>query len=373
VDAEGTKEYGVPPKTEDMIAGPGDGYSPEWYDSAPAPDAAAHKKTIAELPVNKWVKAPEGKRHRPHFAYSKVACDVERNQILVWAGGHATSHQSVVSRYSMATGTWHIDYPPQIGMSYGRRLWGKNYFYGYRPSMPRHPWAGYAYDPPSEKLVIARSSGPLMLWFNPDRGDFEQPEVLLPPGGGSQKATMAPTPDGALLWTGKTLYRFDHEKKEWEKLTIKGDKLPKTSFYDGIAYDSKRKNYVLFRGKNVYVYNPSDNMLKHMKAENRENAAGFVRTIKYIPEQDIFLHGTGEYWDPAKNRWGKLDFDCSVLKKLRKPKINTNTGTCWDPKRGVLWLVKGYMKQTYVLKPDFDKARRDNGSGTGQISGSGEN
>jgi hypothetical protein len=353
-DPTGTQEYGVPPKTERMVAEDDEAYSCEWYDSAPAPDPDAMAAWLAALPTNEWVEAPQGERHRPQYAFSTAAYNPDHDEILLWGGGHATTHQTVISRYSLATGTWHVDYPPQLAMSYGRKLWGKNYAYGYRPWMPRHPWDGYVYDLPSERLIIMRSSGPLMLSFNPDTGEFEKPRVLIPRDGGAQTATMGVGPNGALLWTERLLYSFDPDNDEWIQLEVEsGESIPKTEYYDAICYDGLRGNYVLFRGSDIYVYDPSNRSLQYMDAEGKENAAGFVREIKYIPEADIFLDPMGSYWDPADNRWDVLDFDCTVLENLSNPGVSAHGGACWDSKRQLMWLVKGKSKKVFVLKPDL--------------------
>jgi hypothetical protein len=358
-DEAGKNKYGVKPGTERLLAEGEEKYSCHWYDSAPIPGPATMENLLAKLPANKWVDAPQGGPHRPKFAYSTTAYDPDRDEILVWAGGHATTHQTVVSRYSLATGTWHIDYPPQLGMSYGRKLWGRNYAYDYRPWMPRHPWDGYAYDAPSGKLLVLRTTGPLTLSFDPDRGDFDRPDVPVPTHGGGQQVTMGSSPDGALLWADRTLYRFDHENRKWIRLPVKDGKMPKSVFYDGIAYDANRRNYVLFskpstygKTKQVYRYDPGDGTIREMKAAHAETAPFFLREIKYIPDADIFFHGNGNYWDPERNAWGKLDVDDQAIGE-----IGPNDGMSWDRKRKLLWLVKGYRSRVCVMKPDFEGVR----------------
>jgi hypothetical protein len=359
VDEAGTDARGVKPGTERLLAEGEEPYSPGWYDSAPTPDTATIEKMTERLKANTWVAAPQGGRHRPRFAYSTVACDPDRDQILVWAGGHATTHQTVVSRYSLATGTWHIDYPPQLGMSYGRKLWGRNYAYGYRPFMPRHPWDGYAYDPPSGKLLVLRTTGPLTLVFDPDKGDFDRPAMSVPPHGGDSTATMGSSPDGALLWVDRILYRFDHEKARWTRLPVTDGTVPKSVFYDGIVYDARRKNYVLFskpatygKEKQVYRYDPATGSIVRMKPAHPEKAPDFLREMTYIPDADLFFHGTGACWDPRTNRWAALGVDHQAIED-----IGANDGMCWDAKRGLLWLVKGYERAVFVMKPDFETVR----------------
>ncbi|MFW6107430.1 MAG: kelch repeat-containing protein [bacterium] len=358
VDEQGTEKHGVKPGTERMVAEDNEEFSPHWYDSAPRPKTETIDKLIATLEPHTWTTAPQGERSRPGFAYSTIAYNPDHDEILIWAGGHATTHQTVISRYSLATGTWHIDYPTQLPMSYGRKLWGKNYAYGYRPFMPRHPWDGYAYDPTVDRLFIMRTTGPLMLQFDSDKGDFDRPDVQIPPRGSASTETMCSSADGALIWTNRLLYRFDKEKNQWESLPVKGP-MPKSAYYAGIARDDKRGHYVLFTADRrkkggVYRYDPSDGTVKSMKPANSENAPGLPREIKYIPEADIFFNGTGEYWDPIKNVWGKLDVNSKAIGS-----IGPNEGVIWDVRRKVLWMIEGKRpRRVSIMKPDFSAIER---------------
>ncbi|MFW6158783.1 MAG: hypothetical protein ACOC8E_05435 [Planctomycetota bacterium] len=89
-----------------------------------------------------------------------------------------------------------------------------------------------------------------------------------------------------------------------------------------------------------------------MNAANPENASGFLREVKYIPDADIFLGGLGGYWDPQKNEWRRLDVDSKTINK-----ITAQDGMSWDAKRKLLWLVKGKRRAVYVMKPDLTEVR----------------
>ncbi|MHC4915239.1 MAG: kelch repeat-containing protein [Planctomycetota bacterium] len=371
-DPAATAKHGVPPGSESMLAAPGEKRSPGWYDSAPPPDPAKIAGFLKNLPVNKWVVADEGGRQRPGYAYCTINIDPDRDQLLVWAGGHSTTHGTEITRYSLATGRWHIDYSPQIAMSYGRTLWGKGYAYGYRPWMPRHSWGSYGYDTVAKRLIIFKNTDPVSLLFNPDAGDFDRP-VPQPFSGQHQAGQACATPKGLVAWTVDGLFLFEAEKRAWRKLAVKGGKLPRTS--DDLArleYDSKRGQLLFlaapYGGKHegkVHTYSLASGEMKTLVPENRELVAKFkfLREFRYVPSADMLVDMMGLAYDLEANKWTRLKFDVGAFMRLSRAKtapiISANSqGLAYDPKRDLLWAVNGYgsRKAVLVMKLDATKA-----------------
>ncbi|MFP4056689.1 MAG: kelch repeat-containing protein [Candidatus Brocadiia bacterium] len=350
-DETASAEHGVAPGTEELA----DNYlAPKWFDSkAPTPDADAVAKELANLPANKWVQRRAGGLEIPIFAYSTVTIDTDRDQILAWAGGHATYHGTAVHRYALATDRWHMDYRAQQPLTYGYFSTSGPHAYGCRPWMGVHPWGFYAYGPVLRRLVIPKS---LTYLFDPDRGEWEVPHISSPPGG-PMRSVAATTPHGVCLWTSPrrgsgSLWRLDAKSREWVQIETRGAALPKCRpDRSGITWDSKRKRLVLLdkdlEGDVVTCHLATGRTVRHEPA-NKDQRGGFLREFEYIPPADLVFYAGGNYWDPAANAWGKLDVDTSALGKGIS---GTSSGLVYDPKRELVWLVRGYQSRAvYVLK-----------------------
>jgi len=377
-DAAGTAKFGAGPGA---VHSAGQQCLPWWWDATnPEPDLEGVGRELKALPVNKWVRRSTGKLNRMTFAYSSVTFDPDRDQIIVWAGGHGTYHGTDVTRYSLATDRWHTDYPAQLPLTFGYFATGGTYAYGFRPWMGVHPWGGYAYDTVSRKMISLTGMRIFTFVFDPDAGDYQRPWVKLPPGGGGWATTACTTPGGVCMWTrarGRpgALYRLDVERKAWVQLpTQKGAPTKMLAHAgpdaSGLTYDSERKRLVLlakgFKG-DVVTYDLEKGDLKQHAPANKEMVAklGFCREFEYAPGADLVMDPTGNAWDPKKNEWLRLKLDLSAAYKPRRKQkgpalsANNSQGLAYDPKRDLLWLVNGYQnKGVFVLKLDAAKARK---------------
>ncbi len=368
-DAAGTTKHGVGPGTEHY---PGGYCSPEWYDSAPPPDAAKTEAELKGLPVNKWVRRSEGGLQRPTFAYCSIAYDPDRDQILTFAGGHGTWHGADVARYSLATDRWHTDHYAHVPLTFGYFCTGGSYGYGFRPWMGVHTWGGYNYDTVTKKLVVLTSMPGFTFTYDSDRGSFERPWSKLPPGGGSWTCKAASTPKGIVAWTGgrgaKTaLWRLDPDKKAWVQLAVKG-KLTKPDIdRSTVIWDGKRSRLLIMpvslKG-DVLSCDPETGELKSLAPKGKENAPPNFRDCEYVTGQDLVFEMMGSAYLVEKNEWVKLAVDISELakggrkKNGGKPTAASNSqGLIYDAGRDLLWAVNGYQnKGVFVLKLDADKA-----------------
>ena len=127
---------------------------PDQRDSladAPAPDAAAQKRFLDDLPVNQFVDV-----EYPGYLVSKTwstGIATTTGQIIYHGGGHSGYSGNDWAHYNVATNRWSIAvdpcFPPYLESSNGSP-WG--YSYGCRP-WSQHTYLWYAYDPVS-KMVI---------------------------------------------------------------------------------------------------------------------------------------------------------------------------------------------------------------------------
>ncbi|MFW6161696.1 MAG: kelch repeat-containing protein [Planctomycetota bacterium] len=359
LDEAATAEYGVAPATEQRAA---NYLSPAWYDrEAPPPDAEVVAGELGNLPANTWVKRGAGGLGIPIFAYSTVTIDPDRDQVLAWVGGHATCHGTAVHRYALATDRWHIDYRAQQPLTHGYFCTAGPHAYGGRPWMGVHPWGFYAYDTVLRRLVIPKG---LTYLFDPDRSDWEVPAIQAPPGG-AMRSVAAATSSGVCLWAsprrGPTaLWRLDAEMRRWVPIETSGAPLPKCRpDWSGITWDSKRNRLVLLdkdlEGDVVTCEVATGRTVRHQPA-NKGQRGGFLREFEYIPSADLVFYAGGTYWDPAANAWGKVDVDTAAL---GKGVSGTSSGLVYDPRRKLVWLVRGYQNRgVYVLKLDAEAAAR---------------
>ncbi|MHC4917848.1 MAG: kelch repeat-containing protein, partial [Planctomycetota bacterium] len=246
-DSAGAAKHGAKPGAEHY---PGGYCSPEWYDSAPPPDAKRTEAELKSLPVNKWVKRSEGSLQRPTFAYCSIAYDPDRDQIMTFAGGHGTWHGADVGRYSLATDRWHTDHYAHVPLTFGYFATGGSYGYGFRPWMGVHTWGGYGYDTVTKKLVILTGMREFAFTYDCERGRFERPWSKLPPGGSSWTCKATPTPKGIVAWTGgrkakAALWRLDPEKKAWVQISVKGKLVAPDIDRSTLVWDSKRSRLLI--------------------------------------------------------------------------------------------------------------------------------
>ncbi len=353
-DTDGTANLGVQPGTEHFAGGKT--HTRYWHTAAAPPDPRKVENELRNLPANKWIPRPTGGLTRMPLSYSSAAIDTDRDEIVLWAGGHGSYHGTEITRYALATDRWCTNYHAQFPLSFAYFATSGNYAYGFRPWMGVHPWAGYAYDPAIKKLVLLTGCETFTHVFNPDVGDHERPWALLPRGGGNPTTKACATPHGACAWVGGRgapvrLYRLDAAKKAWVALPIQSgnSQLSAPDYYDGMTYDSKRDLLVLAFGANrkdqkgtLLTYDMKTAALDRHEPKNRELAPNYMREVEYIPGADLLFEMRGMAWDPKANGWIKLDIDSTALNQPHRAPRETagnSQGLVYDPKRELLWTV----------------------------------
>lgn len=300
----------------------------------PPPDTG-----LDQLPPNQWVKLPapprnpcQGCRGRD---WSTSVWDSDREQILLWGGGHCVRSSSPVVHYSPTSGrmvegfdadeSYGSNSPADGTLAYDSSLVG-------RPFVSVHNYKHYAYDPKGKMLVSARG-----YLYDPDRMDWLRHEKLSLPFQFRWGSTVvASTPHGVVAWAGKPngedggLWLFDRSGG-WIALRPEGKLFVPWCDTHGMVYDSKRDRLVLTGigggyGKtndgSFLTFDFATRALRPLVPEHSElgKTSGCLREVVYVEHLDWILLGhtlrTGDaktgkaytrVYDCRRNRLGLLD------------------------------------------------------------------
>jgi hypothetical protein len=130
---------------------------------------AAHKKVLAAVPENRWVKldAPYAAVSRD---YGSFCYDYDRDEIVLWGGGHSAYQGNQVSQYDLAANLWMESWNPEFSM----RQFGAPPGFSWGPFF-RHPQPGlghgycnYQYRR-SARRVSFGIGRPGEIFYDPDR------------------------------------------------------------------------------------------------------------------------------------------------------------------------------------------------------------
>ncbi|MBY0525909.1 MAG: hypothetical protein K2R98_21125 [Gemmataceae bacterium] len=297
-------------------------------------DVAPKETGLDKLPDNQWVKLPtpprnpcQGCRGRD---WGTSVWDADRDQILLWGGGHCVRSASTVTHYSPVSGRtvegFDADEP-----------YGANGGGGFDSSLLNRPWVSvhnykhYAYDSKSKLMVSARG-----YLYDPERMDWLRLEALALPYRFEWGSTaVAASKHGVVTWARKKsgedagLWLFDREKG-WSDLEPKEKLFVPYCDSHGLVYDSKRDR-MIFSGVgggynkisngNLLAFDFSTKALETLSPANSElSKTGCAREMTYVEHADWVLIGdhlrrgdvkTGKrytrVYDCAKNKMFLLD------------------------------------------------------------------
>ena len=331
-DAAGTTKYGKSPNTRFYKTG-------NWVASYGETNNPPVATGLDKLPANKWVRLPKpprnfcgGSRQRDWGTY---VWDSERDQILMWGGGHCVAGASTVAHYSPVSGRMVEGYDADESYSgFGRGLYDTTLMN--RPWIAGHNYNHYAYDPVSKMLLANRG-----YLYDPDRMDWHRTPLPSAPFRWVWDRNLAETTaHGVVTWaqtprgSGYGLWLFDPVKKQWVDLKPKGKVRAMYVDADGACYDSTRDRFLMgFGGSDgkrrgnprpsrISFFDFKTRAIEDLKPENTEIAVmGGVREMVYVPDADIVLFGSRPYtvgsgkkgrtlthiYDCAKNRYMLLD------------------------------------------------------------------
>jgi hypothetical protein len=329
---------------------------------------------LAELPENRFVHVPDPPRNVCLGARSRVwgtvTWDPDRDQILVWGGGHCVRSENPPIHYSPASGRMVEGYDAQEAYSYGGARGTTTLG---RPWVSGHSWNMYAYDPGARKLLTA--SGYL---YDPDRMDWVPggPERHgTPPFAQGYNTILETTRHGVVAWaragswnsgrSGLWLYRA--KDREWVEL-LEPDASHPTASVDNstMVYDSKRDQLLLLTTPwqregdgTLFAFGLKDRKLRKLTPANAE--LGRMRRPResvYVEHADWVLFGTPcpdeagaerkltRGYDCRANRWMLLDF------KTFPSGHTLSHGWVYDAARKLVYVVNTNRWAVWALRMD---------------------
>jgi hypothetical protein len=359
-------------------------FHPDFFLQGPKPDAAAFQEQLKAVPANTWVPLKPPQVPRQNRDWGSITLDPDRDQILVWSGGHCAHGGTDVLHYHLATGRWELPYPVEfpLGQLYSNTSYPRGYNFNRRPWVTGHTYQNYAYDLPSKQLLFT-GEAKCCYFYDPDRADWAG-RVAKPAGmiydGSFFTLTLCPTPQGTFCWAkdGK-IFRFDPAAKAWAEVKVEGKLPPPAVDYSTLVYDSKRNRLVLFRtdyGKTysgqVWALDLKTLAATELSATNMAAAAATTFGIDracYEPQADLVLMGTllpsdadgfqrTPAYDCAANRWVSLRIGYEVAGDKKAPETprGHSSGIVYDAKRKVVWGVETGRVAVFVLRLDSAKA-----------------
>ena len=364
-------------------------FRPEYFLEGPPPDPMAQAKVLADLPVNRWVRLRPPRVPRQNRDWGTVRLDPDRDQILVWSGGHCAHGGTDVLHYHLGTNRWELPYPVAfpLGQLYGNTAYPDGVTFNRRPWVTGHTYQSYAYAPGLEALLFVGRPRYTYV-YDPDAADwtgrFEKPPAMVY-NSCFYTLTLAATPHGVTCWgqgprreRGR-MHRFDAEARVWRPVEVEGD-LPEPAVdFSTMVYDARRDRLLMLRtgyGKvpdgQVYALDLATRRVRALDPSNREAAAGRKVTIDracYVPSADLMLlctllpaDGDGPRrhlaYDPAANRWVSLriGYEKDDRGPLAPTAVRRSVGLVWDGERGLVWGIDTHRLRVFVLRLDSETA-----------------
>ncbi|MHC4917171.1 MAG: Kelch repeat-containing protein, partial [Planctomycetota bacterium] len=346
---------------------------PEWYTQGTGRgaklspvDEKAGEKLFASLKPNEWVAI---KCERPAYArtWGTVAYDPDRQEVLLWGGGHCGYCGTDVGHFSLKTLRWETGFPPEFPPAPYSGFYGdESSFLISSRTFKGRPWTqhgrvSYAYDPVTKMVAFTQhiSRTPTRGFtyiYDPAKRDFVDvfPQPFIP--GWAVSGLNVSTPHGVYSY----LTPGDHRSRQLglSKLDVKGRKW--TNLSGGkhnapakeshrVVYDSKRDRLILVTGKRksrteqvpqMWAWDLKAGGKEWLKLEmSGEVPPHFYRECVYIPKYDCLLNsprtgkgqnGTVYHCDlAAGNKWHKTGFQLPLG-------VGPGTGLVYDRRVDVL-------------------------------------
>ncbi len=289
------------------------------------------KFDLAKLEENKWIKFPnppknpcQGCRQRD---WSTAVWDSDRQQILLWGGGHCVRASSSLAHFSPVSGrmveSYDADEPygGQGNGGYQTTLWN-------RPWCDVHNYKHYAYDPKCKLMVSHRG-----YLYDPERMDWLRQEPYAIPFRPEWNHTaLCSTPHGAVAWAGKktgegaSLWIFDKEKG-WKDLEPIGKLFTPYCDSHGLVYDSKRDRLIMSGVGGSYsivskgqflAFDFKTKKLETIEPDNIEyNKTDCARELAYVEHLDWIIIGRRHLeGDPKTGKQYTRIYDCTNNKMM---------------------------------------------------------
>jgi len=340
---------------------------PAAWEKVANPDAERMKKFCADLPANQWT-AIKFARYAPGATnrWGTSAYDTARHQVLLWGGGHSTSHENDVSHFSLLGGCWTVGFHPDDPIENVYASQPTPLSFQDRPHVPVHAYRAYCYDPAADRMLYFDRAYDLTAreWESkPYRGL----EHL-----GPMNSQMTGTPHGAVTFSAKGFFRFDSKTggaAQWVKQPWDGPK-PAGIYCDGdvMRYDAKRDALWIAVGRDLYRYDFATGKGEKIAVNPPKVLGGFLFNAEaaYLPDADLIL-GMCLYpkpdgklanmaYDPAANKffWVDLKFVGPDGKELvfKDNPFSWHDALAYDPELKLAVLNSVSRQQVYVLRFD---------------------
>ncbi len=369
--AAGAATGGVAPGTVTRRTGP---YTPELYDSAPRPDAAAAEARLKALAVNKWTEIVPPKKPWLDRCWGTITYSPDHDVIMHWSGGHSSHCGTEVVRYHPGIDRWSLAADSELPLEFVYSNDGTpgQYSFAGRPWMTGHTYSSYAYDPVLKRMVKA-GKNTHTYFFDPATGDWDGHTAGNPFIGSFYTANVITTPKGAVCWAPQIrdrvktgLWLMDAGTRKWKDLPLKGT-LPRVGpDRSGACYDSKRDRLLFFSSfakGNVTAYEFKTGEAAALAPAGQDKATASSREAVYLEDCDMVLIGAHvkgpdgrmlmPVYDCAKNRWLGADLGGAnpVAGRGKKAGFNNSVGMAYDPRRKLIWSL-GQRSQVAVLRFD---------------------
>ncbi len=362
-DAAGTAKLGAAPNRRKYREG--------MFLAAYCEDPAAPPDTgLNRLPTNKLVKLPAPPKNVCYGCRNRVwgtsTWDADRDQILVWGGGHCVRSENPPIHYSPVSGRMVEGYDAQESYSQSGPFGTTTML---RPWVPGHSWDLYAYDPKSKRMVTHYGHV-----YDPDRMDWERNRRVKPPFCKSYNAALASTPHGVVAWSrlkrgshDSGLWLFEVKKRKWTELLKPAKENPVVSVDNcTLVYDSRRDRLLMMTTPwqkpgdgTLHAFSFKDRKLEKITPASLEiGKIRQAREMVYVEHADMVLFGYAwpderskekkyvRAYDCAKNRWLLLDLGGFPDGGQR------SHGWMYDAKRKLVYVVNANRWGVWALKLD---------------------
>jgi hypothetical protein len=330
---------------------------------------------LNQLPPNRWVRLPDPPRNPCQGCrqrdWGTTAWDSDRDQVLMWGGGHCVRSASVVAHWSPASGRIVEGYDAD-------EPYGGNGGGGFDSSLLNRPWVSvhnyhhYAYDPNCKLLVSGRG-----YLYDPSRMDWLRIEPYALPFAFSWGSTyVASSRHGAVAWARRKqsgqagLWLFDRSRG-WIDLGPKGKLFEPYCDCHGMVYDSKRDRMLIGGVGGAYGKRSDGSLLSFdfqsraitpVTPENAELAkTQNAREMVYVEHADWVL--IGELYPSGERKAGEgytRVYDCRknkmLLLKAGDVPDGYSTGWMYDARRKLVYVFT-FRGEAWALALDPASAK----------------
>lgn len=334
-----------------------------------APDPAPARKFLDELPPNQWTawtfpRYAPGARNR----WGTSAYDSDRHQVLLWGGGHATSHENDVAHFSLRGGFWTIGYHPDAPIEPVYASQPTELSFRDRAHVPMHAYKSYTYDPTAGRMFYLNRA------YNPLAREWEPQPVAGLEHRGCMNTHLRPTPAGAIAYSDRGLFRYSAASNAWVRLPWSGPKPARGGWCDGpcLVYDSKRDCLWMAYDKEMFKYDFASGAAEKIAIAKPAALDQYIfrgGEAVYLPEADLILamcplaRPDGQFssyaWSPGDRKfyWVDLPFVEGGKPVIFKDKpFSYSDALAYDPALKVAVLNNSSAHKVWALRFDRQSA-----------------